>query len=169
MVRPDLLLRKMRNSDWPSVAEIYAQGIATGQATFETEVPEFGEWDRAHLPKPRLVASTGRRILGWAALGLVSQRNVYRGVAEVSVYISERNRGVGLGEALLGELIRRSEQEGIWTLQASIFPENVASLRLHEAHGFRRVGRRERIAYHLDRWRDVFLYERRSDEVGTDD
>jgi L-amino acid N-acyltransferase YncA len=137
-------------------------------AAFATGVPECEAWDRSHLPKPRLVALGGEKLVGWAALSPISGREVYRGVAEVSVYIEQGRRGMGIGRALLEQLIARSESAAIWTLQASIFPENVPSIRLHESLGFRRVGRRERLAYHAGRWRDVFLLERRSAKVGID-
>lgn len=168
MIESELAIRAMHASDWPAVAEIYAQGIASGHATFETEVPDYEVWDTAHLASPRLVASDGERLVGWAALIPVSSREVYQGVAEVSVYVAEGRRGMGIGGGLLEELIDRSEAAEIWTLQASIFPENVPSIRLHEAFGFRRVGWRERLAFHAGRWRDVLLYERRSAKVGTE-
>ncbi len=155
-------------SDWPAVRRIYEEGIATGNATFETHSPGWEDWDRAHRPAPRLVARGDGRVLGWAALSSVSARRVYAGVAEVSVYVGESARGRGAGRALLEELIARSERLGIWTLQAGIFPENLASIALHERCGFRVVGRRERIARLHDLWRDVLLLERRSPVVGEE-
>ena len=155
----------MAPQDWDAVRRIYRQGIATGEATFETEAPEWERWDSAHLEHCRLVAREAGAAMGWAALSPVSARRVYRGVAEVSVYVAERARGRGMGLALLEALVAESERRGIWTLQASIFPENIASLELHRKCGFRVVGRRERIAELKGVWRDVMLLERRSDVV----
>jgi L-amino acid N-acyltransferase YncA len=153
----------MTAADWPAVAAIYAEGIASGHATFETEVPSWEAWDAAHLPAHRLVAvDEGGAVLGWAALGPVSERCVYAGVAENSVYVAAAARGRGVGRALLGALVESAEQGGIWTIQTGVFPENTASLAVHEAAGFRVVGRRERIGRHHGRWRDVLLLERRS-------
>lgn len=148
-------------SDWPSVREIYLEGIATGLATFETGAPEWPAWDAGHLPFARLGARSAGRLTGWAALSPVSARAVYRGVAEVSVYVAAAARGQGVGRALLERLVAESEAHGIWTLQASIFPENAASLALHAACGFRVVGRRERIARLHGAWRDTLLLEKR--------
>ena len=156
----------MRPEDWERVAAIYREGIATGHATFEINVPAFEEWDRAHLPAPRLIAHQGDLIVGWAALSQVSQRRVYLGVAEVSVYVASAARGSGVGRKLLAALIEESERNGIWTLQAGIFPENTASLALHHAAGFREIGRRERIGKMNGVWRDTILLERRSRTVG---
>jgi phosphinothricin acetyltransferase len=158
----------MRPEDWEEVRRIFLEGIATGQATFETEASGYSAWDDAHRPGTRLVAYDSEEILGWAALSPVSGRAAYAGVVEVSVYVSERHRGKGVGAALLSALIRESEEIGIWTLQASIFPENGASLRLHERRGFRVVGRRERIGQLAGEWRDVLLLERRSRLVGIE-
>jgi L-amino acid N-acyltransferase YncA len=155
----------MTPQDWGAVRAIYLEGIATGDATFATSAPEWEEWDSSHLPICRLVVRSGD-VLGWVALSPVSQRAVYRGVAEVSVYIAERARGKGIGAVLLRALIRDSEREGIWTLQAGIFPENEASVRLHERAGFRIVGVREKVGSMGGRWRDVILMERRSAVVG---
>jgi len=152
---------------WPAVRSIYLEGLAGGHATFETEAPDWPAWDAAHLPQCRLIAREEDAVLGWAALAPVSRRAVYAGVAEVSVYVAARGRRKGIGRRLLEELIRRSETEGIWTLQASIFPENAASVRLHEACGFRQLGRRERIGRHHGVWRDTVLYERRSSIAGA--
>jgi len=151
-------------ADWPAVRAIYLEGIATGNATFETAAPDWPEWDAKHLPHSRLVSCTPatREVLGWAALSPVSSRPVYRGVAEVSVYIAERARGKGVGSALLNALIASSERHGIWTLQAGIFPENAASIALHRKAGFREVGRRERIGCMNGIWRDTVLLERRT-------
>jgi len=152
----------MRASDWEQVREIYLQGIRSGHSTFETEAPSWERWDEAYLPFARLVMREGERVLGWAALSPVSKRQVYRGVAELTVYVAESARGRGIGRALLDELIAESERNGIWTLQASIFPENVASVELHRRCGFREIGRRERIAMLQGVWRDTLLFERRS-------
>jgi phosphinothricin acetyltransferase len=149
-------------ADWPAVRAIFEEGIATGNATFETAASEWPEWDAKHLPDCRLVASHAGEILGWAALSPVSARPVYRGVAEVSVYVAARARGRGIGKALLAALIAESERHGIWTMQAGIFPENTASIRLHRKAGFRIVGRRERIGCLRGTWRDTVLLERRS-------
>ncbi len=152
----------MTAGDWPEVREIYAEGIATGHATFEDRAPQWKEWDACHLSVCRLVLRSDGEIAGWAALSPVSARKVYRGVAEVSVYVAGSARGKGLGSVLLEALVRESEAVAIWTLQASIFPENEASLRMHRKFGFRVVGRRERIAQMNGVWRDTLLLERRS-------
>ena len=157
----------MTERDWTEVRAIYESGIATGHATFQTESPSWEVWDRGHLSTCRLVArDDSAGLLGWAALSPVSARPVYAGVAEVSVYVGASARGKGIGRLLLEALIVASEADGRWTLQAGIFPENVASLRLHESCGFRIVGRRERIGLHHGTWRDVILLERRSRRVG---
>jgi phosphinothricin acetyltransferase len=156
------LVRSLRRDDWPAVATIYADGIATGDATFETAVPAWDAWDAAHLPEPRLVAELDQRVAGWAALAPVSARPVYAGVAECSVYVAADARGRGLGRFLLAALVERAPAAGLWTLQAGIFPENAASLALHERAGFRLVGRRERLGQLHGRWRDVLLLERRA-------
>ena len=159
----------MRAEDWPSVRAIYVQGIATGQATFETEAPAWEEWNAAHMENCRFVAREAGEIVGWAALSPVSGRCVYGGVAEVSVYVAESARGQGIGKKLLQELIAVSEKAGIWTLQAGIFPENVPSIELHKVCGFREVGYRERIGQmHDGVWRDVVLMERRSKVIGVE-
>jgi phosphinothricin acetyltransferase len=163
------VIEKMRPDHWPRVRAIYLEGVATGQATFETQAPEWERWDSSHLPFARLVAlADGGRVAGWAALGPVSSRKVYEGVAEVSVYVGEGFRGRGLGRALLEALVRESEAAGVWTLQASVFPENAASVALHLVCGFREVGRRERVARLRGVWRDTILLERRSRVVGAD-
>ena len=156
----------MTEQHWPAVREIFAQGIATGNATFETIVPSWEEWDSRHWPTCRLVALRDGEVLGWAALSPVSVRQVYRGVAEVSVYIDESARCKGVGSALLDALIAESERNGIWTLQATIFAENPISIHLHEKAGFRIVGRRERIGCLHGRWLDTVLMERRSGVAG---
>jgi len=167
-VMTELKVRKMHAADWDRVRVIYLEGIATGHATFETGAPSFTQWDQAHLPFARLVAQQDNAIVGWAALSPVSQRCVYGGVAEVSVYVSTANRRSGVGRKLLDALITESEQNGIWTLQAGVFPENVASVVVHRACGFREVGRRERIGKMNGAWRDTILLERRSPMVGID-
>jgi len=158
----------MTPDDYPAVARIYREGIATGQSTFNTDAPSWEEWDAGHLAHCRLVAEAGGEVLGWAALIAVSDRCVYAGVAEESVYVGEAARGRGVGRALLAGLIAASEAHGIWTLQAGIFPENAVSVELHEKLGFRVVGRRERLGRMASgRWRDVLLLERRSRTIGV--
>lgn len=166
---PPVSLRPMAPDDWPAVGAVYAEGIATGDATFETEAPGWEAWDAGHLPDCRIVAERGGEVVGWAALSPVSGRCVYAGVAETSVYVSSAARGAGVGRALLEALVAESEARGLWTLQAGIFPENRASVALHERCGFRVVGRRERLGRLAGRWRDVLLLERRSPSVGTEE
>ena len=164
----DIAIGSMAASDWDDVRGIYAEGIATGNATMETAPPPWESWDKAHRPECRLVArGDGGRMLGWAALSRVSERCAYGGVAEVSVYVSQEARGRGVGRRLLEQLVRASEEAGIWTLQAGIFPENVASLSIHQHCGFRVVGVREKFGKLGSAWRDVALLERRSARVGT--
>jgi phosphinothricin acetyltransferase len=158
----------MRPDDWLAVRAVFLEGIATGQATFETEAPGFPAWDAAHLAEPRIAARDAVGLAGWAALSPVSRRACYAGVAEVSVYVAARCRGRGVGTRLLAELVAASGYHGIWTLQAVVFPENPASVALHERAGFRLVGRRERIARLRGVWRDTLLLERRNPSVGTD-
>ena len=155
----------MRPSDWPAVRAIYEQGIETGDATFETAVPDWATWDADHLARPRLVARADGDVVGWAALAPLSERCVHGGVAEVSVYVAATARGRGIGRQLLTELVVGAERAGIWTMQAGIFPENRASIALHHACGFRTVGTRERLGQLHGRWRDVVLLERRSPHV----
>ena len=165
----DFRIEPMKPSDWPGVSTVYGEGIATGHATFETVVPPWEQWNAAHLPHCRLVArNEEKRVLGWAALSPVSERCVYGGVAEVSVYAAEEHRGQGIGLALLEALVVESERNGLWTLQAGIFPENVSSVALHRKAGFREVGRRERLGRMRGRWRDIVLMERRSSRVGME-
>ena len=161
-------IRQMARDDWPAVRSIYLAGIATGHATFETRAPAWDKWTTTHLARPRLVSVSDNDVVGWAALSRVSGRRVYSGVAEVSVYVNEDSRGLGVGRLLLERLISESEKLGIWTLQASIFPENVASLALHKSCGFREVGRRERIGKMNGGWRDTVLLERRSNLIGRE-
>ena len=167
LIMEDIAIKSMREQDWPSVRSIYEEGIETGNATFEQRAPEWEKWDRGHLSTCRLVARAEHEILGWAALSPVSSRCVYAGVAEVSVYVAGRARGRKIGFKLLGALVNASESEGIWTLQAGIFPENVASIELHKRHGFRIVGTRERLGCMDGLWRDVVLMERRSSVAGV--
>jgi len=162
----EIAVTSFGEADWPAVRSIYLEGIATGVATFETEAPSWEKWDAGHLAKPRLKAVAGNQVAGWAALSPVSSRRVYAGVAEVSVYVAEAFRGRGVGGLLLTELVRASEDSGLWTLQAGIFAVNVPSIRLHAACGFRVVGTRERLGRLGDTWRDVVLMERRSPRVG---
>ena len=158
----------MTSEDWGAVRTIYVAGIATGQATFETETPTWTAWNKAHLNAPRLVALEDELIVGWGALSPVSKRAVYAGVAEVSIYVGENMRGRGVGSLLLKTLVAQSENAGIWTLQASIFPENAASISLHKSCGFREVGTRHRIGKLRGVWRNTVLFERRSEAVGCD-
>lgn len=162
------VINEMQPGDWDAVRTIYAEGIATRQATFETETPSWAAWDAAHLPFARLVAHKGETIVGWAALSPVSRRHAYAGVAEVSVYVAQDLRGTGLGRQLLEALIAQSEKHGIWSLQAVMFPENAASVALHLRCGFREVGRRQRIGKLDEAWRDTMLLERRSQRIGSD-
>jgi phosphinothricin acetyltransferase len=159
-------IQPMTPGDWDSVRAIYLEGIATGNATFEKSAPDWERWDAGHLQSCRLLARAAGEVLGWAALSPVSSRCVYGGVAEVSVYVAGRARGRGIGWLLLSELVAASERHGIWTLQAGIFPENQASIALHQRAGFRIVGVRERLGSMDGRWRDVVLMERRSAVTG---
>lgn len=170
MLAGEITIRPMGPADWESVRSIYLEGLATGEATFETEAPCWEKWDVNHLSVPRLVAVSQSQggVIGWAALAPVSSRPVYSGVAEVSVYVSDNFRGRGIGKALLKQLIAQSEQKGVWTLQASVFPENIASLALHKLCGFRVVGTRQRIGRLQGIWRDTVLLERRSEIVGNE-
>ena len=168
MAEPEVQIRTLAAEDWEPVRAIYVDGMASGQATFETEAPTWQRWDQAHLTAPRLVAFSPAGVVGWAALSPVSARSVYAGVAEVSVYVGSEWQGRGIGRALLETLVSESERNSIWTLQASIFPENVASISLHKACGFREVGTRARIGKMNGVWRDTILLERRSKLVGCD-
>ena len=161
------MVTPMTAEDWPSVRQIYEEGIATGNATFEKSAPDYDAWDRGHLSRCRLVAREDGEVAGWAALSPVSSRCVYGGVAEVSVYVRETARGRGVGLALMKALVEESEKAGIWTLQAGIFPENAASIDVHGKVGFRIVGVREKLGVMDGRWRDVVLMERRSGVVGV--
>jgi phosphinothricin acetyltransferase len=156
----------MTARDWESVLRIYQEGIATGNATFETSAPNGTAWNKAHMEKHRFVAEIDGKIAGWVALTPVSSRCVYAGVAEVSVYVGSNYQGRKVGSALLGKLISDTEAENIWTLQAGIFPENAASIALHEKQGFRQIGYREKVGKMNGVWRNVLLLERRSKVIG---
>jgi len=165
-VKPFVMqIRELLASDWEDVKLIYEKGISTGNATFQTSAPPWEEWDSSHLGTCRIVAEENGKLVGWAALTPVSSRCVYAGVAEVSVYVNPEQSGNGIGLALLEELVGLSEAEGIWTLQAGIFPENIGSLRIHEKAGFRTLGTREKIGKQNGVWRDTVLMERRSSTV----
>jgi L-amino acid N-acyltransferase YncA len=167
VVAPDVTIAPMTEQHWSAVRDIYLEGIRTGNATFEQSAPEWEKWDTGHLQTCRLVACSGNEVVGWAALSLVSGRCVYAGVAEVSVYVAERARGQKLGSRLLAALVKDSEEQGIWTLQAGIFPENTGSIAIHKGCGFRIVGTREKLGSMHGRWRDVVLMERRSAVAGV--
>jgi phosphinothricin acetyltransferase len=160
-----VIVRDLRSEDWPEVARIFREGIETGNATFETEVPSWEEWDGAHLSPHRFAAERDGRVVGWIALLPVSSRECYSGVAEVSLYVGEGARSQGVGRELLAAAIESAERSGIWTLQTSVFPENEASLRLLRRFGFREVGVRERIGRLHGIWRDTVLVERRSEVI----
>jgi phosphinothricin acetyltransferase len=162
----ELTIEPLTEQHWPAVREIYLEGIRGGNATFEQSTPAWSEWDVRHLATCRLIARSGEAILAWAALSAVSSRHVYKGVAEVSIYVASRAQGHGIGSKLLTALIAASEQNGLWTLQAGVFPENVSSIRLHERAGFRVVGIRKKLGCMHGRWRDIVLLERRSVIVG---
>jgi len=151
---------------WDAVRSIYMEGIATGMATFETAPPNWEDWDVSHLPNYRIIAKDGSKIIGWTALSPVSNRSVYDGVAEVSIYLANSSQGKGIGKILLTSLIELSEREGIWTLEGTMFPENKASIQLHRSCGFRVVGYREKIGRLNDVWRNTILMERRSELIG---
>ncbi|KKI91460.1 phosphinothricin acetyltransferase [Bacillus sp. SA1-12] len=159
----NVMIQSMRKKHWDQVEKIYLDGISTGHATFQTETPTWNEWDAGHTENCRLIATIDNRVIGWTALSPVSGRCVYAGVAEVSIYVHSEYKGKGIGHSLLQELVKTSEENGYWTLQAGIFPENTASLALHKKNGFREVGIRERIGKMNGVWRDVVLLERRSD------
>jgi phosphinothricin acetyltransferase len=158
-------VRDLRSDDWPEVARIYREGIETGNATFETEVPAWEDWDAAHLDEHRFAAELDGEVAGWIALSPVSRRPCYAGVAEISVYVAERARGNGVGTELLAAVVESAERGGLWTLQTSVFPENEPSLALLRRFGFRDVGTRERIGRLHGVWRDTVLVERRSEVV----
>jgi len=161
------MIRNPQNFDAKAVLEIYQQGLETGEASFETEVPDWDTWQAKYLPHSRLVWEQDGRVQAWAALAPVSARDCYRGVAEVSIYVASGSLGQGIGSKLMARLIEESERNGIWSLYSSIFPENQATLKLHLRHGFREVGIRERIAQRDGRWRNTLILERRSKKVGV--
>jgi L-amino acid N-acyltransferase YncA len=160
-------IKPIKENNYSAIAEIYLQGIATGHATFQTEAPEWEAWDKGHLSFCRLAAFEGNEMLGWAALSPVSSRCVYGGVVEVSIYIATNARGKGIGKLLFEKLIKESEENGLWTLQSGIFPENIGSIKLHEDMGFRKIGFREKIGNMNGVWRDNVIMERRSKIVGV--
>jgi len=169
----EYIIEPMKPEDWEQVQAVYLEGIATGHATFEAEVPGWEKWDSSHLAEPRLVVRVRGSVAGWAALSRVSARRVYAGVTEVSIYVGSPFRGQGIGDALLAALINASEKAGIWTMQAGIFPENLSSIELHKKHGFRVLGIREKVGKMTfgelqGKWRDVVLMERRSKVAGID-
>lgn len=162
MDRPDgITSRLLTSEDWPDVERIYAEGIATGNATFETGTPSWEAWDSAHRPGLRFVAERDGKVVGWVAAGPISRRRCYAGVVEHSVYVAPEERGTGVGRTLMSTLIDAAEGAGVWMIQTGVFPENVASIALHRRAGFRIVGRRERMARLHGVWRDVYLLERR--------
>lgn len=161
----EITIAELRREHWPEVARVYEDGIATGNATFETEVPAWERWDSSYLPEHRFVALRDGTVVGWAAVSPVSDRCVYGGVVESSVYVAEAARSQGVGRRLLEELIASTEAAGIWTIEAGMFPENEGSVRLHEHVGFEVVGRRKRLGKLDGVWRDVLLLERRSPSV----
>jgi phosphinothricin acetyltransferase len=160
------MIRNLQNSDARAVLDIYQQGLDSGEASFETRAPDWPHWNAKYLPFCRLVKLQGKTLQGWAALAPVSARDCYRGVAEVSIYVASAHSGKGVGNELMAALVAASEENGIWSLYSSIFPENEATRRLHLRHGFREVGVRERIARQNGRWRNTLILERRSTRVG---
>ena len=163
-----LEIEEMILADWNQVKAIYIEGINTGNATFQTTAPTWEEWDSAHNKKCRYVAKLNGEVVGWVALSPISNREVFEGVAEVSIYLNNSIKGMGIGSRLLAYLIEQSEHNGFWTLQAMIFPENMASIKLHKKFGFEEVGTRKQMGRLHGAWRDVVLLERRSNEVGVE-
>ncbi len=159
-------VRKMTATDWKAVATIYAEGIATSIATFETKVPTYSTWNKSHMQNCRIVAIYNKLVIGWAALSPVSSRCVYEGVAEVSIYVASNYRGMGVGKLLMKNLIATSESIGIWTLQSGIFTDNKSSIELHKKAGFRYIGKRERVGKLNGEWKDNLLFEKRSKLIG---
>jgi len=160
-------IRNIEQENFYQVAEIYKQGIETGIATFQNDIPDWESWDKSHLPNCRIAVFEDNEMAGWAALTPVSSRCVYAGVAEVSVYVAAKFRGKKVGEFLLNHLIKESEKAGFWTLQSGIFPDNTGSIKLHEKCGFRRIGYREKIGIKDGIWKDNVIMERRSKVVGV--
>lgn len=159
----EYMIKTMQQADWEQVKNIYLEGIRTGIATFQTECPDWGDWNQNHIDSCRLVARSGSTVLGWAALSPTSSRKCYAGVAEVSIYVSEKYKGKGVGTALLQDVVKLSEEKGFWTLQSAIIRENAASIALHKKCGFRELGIREQVAkMENGKWHDVVLMERRS-------
>ena len=167
-MKEELIFRELKDTDWEEVSKIYQDGLDTGNATFETNVPNWNDWNNGHLKVCRIIAEINSKIVGWSALSPVSSRCVYGGVAEVSVYVSKRFMGQKIGTNLLEKLIIESEKHGIWTLQSGIFPENKGSIIIHEKLGFRKIGYREKIGKMNGTWRNTTLLERRSDKVGVE-
>jgi phosphinothricin acetyltransferase len=161
-----ITIRPFVKSDFPSVKDIYQQGIDSGEATFQEQAKDYDVWNEPLLPSCRLVSESNRQIIGWAALSSTSNQCVYSGIAEVSVYVSSNSQGLGVGNSLLEALIKASEEEGIWTLQAGIFPENKASIHIHSKNGFKVLGIREKLGQMNGIWRDIVFMERRSKVVG---
>jgi len=161
------MIRNLKDSDAKTVLEIYRQGLDSGEASFETEPPDWSTWKQKYHPFCRLGWEEDKQLRGWATLAPVSARDCYRGVAEVSIYVASDHLGKGIGSRLMAELVEASESNGIWSLYSSIFAENRATLRLHLRHGFREVGVRERIARHNGCWRNTLILERRSGKVGV--
>jgi len=160
------IFRELKETDWNSVSRIYQEGLDTGNATFEISLPDWNNWNSGHIKACRIIAEIDSEVVGWSALSSISSRCVYGGVAEVSVYVSTKFSGQGLGTELLKRLISESEQSGIWTLQVGIFPENKGSIIIHERLGFRKVGYREKIGQMNGVWRDTLLLKKRSERIG---
>jgi Sortase and related acyltransferases len=158
--------KPMGAEHWPLIKEIYSDGLSTGDASFQQDIPDWEDWNKNHLLHSRILILIDQEIVGWGALSPVSLRSVYRGVAEVSIYIGKSFRGKGLGFQLLKSLVKESEENEIWTLQSSIFPENLASICIHQKNGFRKLGYREKVGRMKGIWRDTIIMERRSKVVG---
>ena len=163
-----LLFRDLMEEDWKQVSKIYQEGLDTRNATFESNIPSWEEWNSGHIKECRIIAEIKNKVVGWAALSPVSSRCVYGGVAEVSVYVSSKYSGQSIGTKLLERLVSESEKNGIWTLQAGIFPENKGSIKIHERIGFRKIGYREKIGKMNGVWRNTVLLEKRSECVGIE-
>ena len=163
-----ILIEEMKDTDWEYVKSIFQEGIDTGNATFQTETPTWEEWDKGHTEACRFVARLADEIIGWVALSPISSREAFRGVAEVSIYLSKNAAGKGIGSKLLSHLIQESEKSGFWTIQSMIFPENIGSIKLHHKHGFQETGTHQRMGKLNGVWRDVVRLEYRSEAVGID-